>query len=384
MRAIGVVLCTSFVLVTGCWSIEDATTGQPGRFYVVPSPLPPGRPGEPIRTTPVPSPSGSQAWVVLYHSRSIDDRDIAVSGILVVPVAIPPPGGFPVLSWAHGTTGLADRCAPSRSAFSGSLLDDPIVGAFVQRGFAVVGTDYEGLGVPGPHPYLVGESEGRSVLDAIRAARNVPEVTVSNRAALLGYSQGGHAVLWAAQLAETYAPDLDVTAVAAAAPVGDLVRIAKHWATFDEEEPYLLSALDAWSVAYGRSPDPILTARGVEARTQIRRRCTGQLDWDAFGSGLVRGSSPAWRPWMDLARSNTPGSGSADAPVLILHGDADDLVPIESSESIARTLCAHGLQAELRVYDGVGHDVLGPGFSAAVTWTIDTSRGVSREGSCRG
>jgi acetyl esterase/lipase len=382
MRAIGVFLGGFLVFATGCSPIENATSDLGGRFYDVPSPLPPGMPGELIRTTPVPSARGSRAWVMLYHSRSIDGRDIAVSGTVVVPDGSPPPDGYPVLSWAHGTTGLADECAPSRTAFSGSLVDDSIVGAFVPRGFAVVATDYEGLGVPGPHPYLVGESEGHSVLDAARAARAVPAVTVSNRVALFGYSQGGHAALWAAQLAETYAPDLDVTAVDAAAPVGDLVRIAKHWGTFDQEEPYLLSALDAWSTAYGLPLQPILTPRGKEARTQIRRRCTAQIDWDAFGSGLVRGRSPAWRGWMDLARSNTPGAGPFDAPVLIQHGDRDDLIPVESSERLFRTLCVQGSQADLRVYAGADHETLDPGFGDAASWIIDTVRGVPRIGSC--
>ncbi len=128
---------------------------------------------------------------------------------------------------------------------------------------------------------------------------------------------------------------LFVTAVDGAAPAGDLIRLAKHWATFDHEEPYLLFALDGWSTAYG----PILSRRGMEARTQIRRRCTGQLAWGTFGSDLIRGRSLAWHPWMDIARSNTPGAAPIDAPVLIQHGDRDELIPIESSQTRLRTLC---------------------------------------------
>jgi acetyl esterase/lipase len=383
MRAIGVFLLAVLVLPVACSSIgHDAHLER--SFYAVPVRLPPGRPGELIRMTPVPSPRGSQAWVILYHSRSADGRDIAVSGTLVAPDAPPPAAGYPVVSWAHGTTGLADGCAPSRSAFSGSLVDDGIAGTLMRLGFVVVATDYEGLGVRGPHPYLVGKSEGRSVLDAARAARTVPGLRVSNRIGLFGYSQGGHAVLWAAQLARTYAPELDVTGSVAAAPVGDLVKIAKHWASAEGQEPYLLSALDSWSTLYGLPLEPVLTPRGEEARNQVRHRCTGELDWEAFGSGLFRRRSPAWRSWLDLARANTPGLSPTQGPVLVQHGDDDDLIPIESSEAVVHALCAHGAQAELRVYWGADHDVLGPGLADAISWIVDSFRGTPRIGSCDG
>jgi acetyl esterase/lipase len=384
MRAIGVFLLVVLVLPVACPSIGHDAADLERSFYAVPVHLPPGRPGELIRMTPVPAPRGSQAWVILYHSTSTDGRDIAVSGTLVAPDAPPPAAGYPVVSWAHGTTGLADGCAPSRSAFTGSLVDDGIAGTLMRLGFVVVATDYEGLGVRGPHPYLVGESEGRSVLDAARAARTVPGLKVSNRIGLFGYSQGGHAVLWAAQLGKTYAPELDVTATVAAAPVGDLVKIAKHWASAEGQEPYLLSALDSWSTLYGLPLESVLTPRGQVARTQVRHRCTGQLDWEAFGSGLFRPRSPAWRSWLDLARANTPGLSPTQGPVLVQHGDADDLIPIESSEAVVHALCAHGAQAELWVYWGADHDVLSPGLADAISWIVDTFAGAPRIGSCDG
>jgi acetyl esterase/lipase len=382
MRANGVFLLG--VLAVACSSAGDVVPRLDKGFYAVSDPLPSGRPGELIRMTPVPSPRGAHAWAILYHSTSADDRDIAVSGVLVAPDAPPPVDGYPIVSWAHGTTGLADQCAPSRSAFSGSLVEDAISAAFVPQGFVVVATDYEGLCVPGPHPYLLGESAGRSVLDAARAARAVSGLTVSNRVGLFGYSQGGHAALWAAQLARSYAPDLDIVGAVATAPVGDLVQIATQWATTAGEEPYLLSALNSWSIFYGLPLEPVLTPNGEEARTQVRRRCTGQLDWEAFGSGLFRRRSRAWRSWLALARANTPGSESVEAPVLVQHGDADILIPIQSSESVVRALCTHGTRAELRVYPGADHDLLGPGLADAISWIIDTFRGAPRLGSCSG
>jgi pimeloyl-ACP methyl ester carboxylesterase len=383
MRMIWVFPLATLVVIGGCSQPRDDEPSLGTSFYAAPNPLPAGSPGELIRLARVPSPRDFRAWVMLYHSRSAAGMDIVVSGFLAAPEEPAPAGGYPVVSWAHGTTGVADACAPSRAAMSGSLVGDEIVGTLVRHGYVVAATDYEGLGVAGPHPYLLGESEGRSVLDAARAARSIPGVEVSGRTAFFGYSQGGHAALWAAQLAGAYAPDLNVAAVAAVAPVGDLVGVANYWAVADSLQPYLLMALDSWSTFYGQALEPILTPNGVEARAQFGRRCTGQFDWQAFGSGLLERTSTTWAPWIALAGANTPGSAAMPAPVLVLHGDADSLVPIETAEAVVDALCAHAAEVEFRVYRGAGHEVLDPGLADATAWIGNILRGAPPINSCR-
>jgi pimeloyl-ACP methyl ester carboxylesterase len=93
------------------------------------------------------------------------------------------------------------------------------------RGYVVVATDYPGLGTPGIHPYLIGKSEGRAVLDSVRAARDLPDAAASNRFAVWGHSQGGHASLYTGELAASYAPDLKLVGVAAAAPATYLIEL---------------------------------------------------------------------------------------------------------------------------------------------------------------
>jgi acetyl esterase/lipase len=383
MRTIWVFSMATLVVAGGCSQPRDDQPGLGTSFYAAPNPLPAGSPGELIRLARVPTPDDFRAWVMLYHSRSAAGNDIVVSGFLAAPEEPAPAGGYPVVSWAHGTTGVADTCAPSRAAISGSLIDDEVVGTLVRRGYVVAATDYEGLGVAGPHPYLLGESEGRSVLDAARAARSIPEVQVSDRTAFFGYSQGGHAALWAAQLAGAYAPELKVAAVAAVAPVGDLVGVANYWAVADSLQPYLLLALDSWSRFYALALEPILTSKGVQARAQFRQRCTGLFDWKAFGSGLLERTLTTWGPWIALAEENTPGSAAVPAPVLVLHGDADSLVPIDTAESVVDSLCAHAVHVDLRVYRGAGHEVLGPGLADATAWIGDMLRGAPPMDSCR-
>jgi pimeloyl-ACP methyl ester carboxylesterase len=349
--------------------VEDRASRVDLSFYLVPTPLPLGKPGALIRRVRVPAPHDSTAWAILYHSRSAAGRDIAVSGFLVAPNGPPPLGGYPVVSLAHGTTGLADTCAPSRAAFTGSLVADPIITRLVGEGFAVAATDYEGLGVPGPHPYLVGESEGRSVLDAARAAMAFPGVRISNRVLLFGYSQGGQAVLWAAQVAKTYASEVHVIGAVAVAPVGELVEVAAAWAGSEDGAPFLLAALDSWSGYYGVSLDTVLGSRGERARVLIRERCFDRLSPDQVGESLFRGNPMASGTWSRLARENTPTGAPHSIPILIQQGDADELIPPATNVALVNGLCLSGAAAELRVYPGARHSsVLGRGLTNAIAW----------------
>ncbi len=101
-----------------------------------------------------------------------------------------------MIAWAHPTSGVVESCAPSLMPdLSGTIWG---LADMMARGYVVVATDYPGLGTPGIHPYLIGVSEGRAVLDSVRAARELPDVGASDRFAVWGHSQGGHASLYPA------------------------------------------------------------------------------------------------------------------------------------------------------------------------------------------
>ena len=151
-----------------------------------------------------------------------------MSGTVSVPKGRPPRGGWPVISWAHGTTGIADRCAPSLdSPFDPAhgliAYAYPLLERWLKAGYAVVRTDYEGLGTPGAHPYLIGRSEAYSVLDAVRAARKL-DTRLGRRVVIAGHSQGGQSALWAASLAGRWTPELKVRGTVALAPVSHLAE----------------------------------------------------------------------------------------------------------------------------------------------------------------
>ena len=168
--SLGLSACSSPTVAPGPETVraDVAATGIPA-FYAPPQPLPAGAPGSLIRTekvTGVPGvPAGATVWRILFHSRSIYDHDIAESGYVVVPSGKAPAGGRPILSWAHGTTGFAGICAPSLFTSQGGVGPYLVPGLadYLRAGFVVAATDYEGLGTPGIHPYLLGESEGRGV-----------------------------------------------------------------------------------------------------------------------------------------------------------------------------------------------------------------------------
>ena len=151
--------------------------------------------------------AGKRSRLLLYRSTRVDGKPNAVSGSLALPKGKPPKGGWPVITYAHGTTGSADACAPTRGYDAGMLVSYayPLLRRWLKAGYAVVRTDYEGLGTPGVHSYLVGATEGRSVLDAVRAARTL-EPRLSKRFVIAGHSQGGHAALFAASLAPELGP----------------------------------------------------------------------------------------------------------------------------------------------------------------------------------
>ncbi len=188
--------------------------GGVSAFYVWQDALP-ATPGSMLREEPLSPPHNQPAAAenlrILYTSTAgvgARDRGVAVSGALYLPNGAMPKGGWPIVAWAHGTTGIADVCAPSWRGQS--RRDQVYLDAWLSHGFAVVATDYEGLGTPGIHPYLLWRSEGYAVLDAVRAALQRHPQQLRNQVVVVGQSQGSGAALGATFLSPIYAPQLRV------------------------------------------------------------------------------------------------------------------------------------------------------------------------------
>ena len=320
---------------------------------------------------------GARVHRVLYRSRSIAGDPIAVSGLVVVPST---PGPHPVLTFGHVTAGIADRCAPSNE------LVPPQVAAFVERGWVVTATDYEGLGTPGRHPYLVGVSEGRGVLDIVRAAAELPGVELDRRTLIWGHSQGGHAALFAGQLAPSWTPELDVVGTVAGAPPAELGELLEHLKE-GRHRGYL--ALAAAGLAAGHPEadlDDVLTE-------DARRRLDDIVDVDCIGAfedtfadvpaDRLLTSDPAEVPgWRDALRANDPGRQVLGSPLLLIHGELDELIPPRLSATLFERLCRLGQVVERRTYEGDHAGVLVPSFPDMLEWMDDRMAGRPATSGC--
>jgi pimeloyl-ACP methyl ester carboxylesterase len=335
--------------------------------------LPAGHPGEVIKTEPVDNAKLRGALTrVMYHSRSLQDRDIAVTGLIAVPRAPPPAGGYPVISWAHGTTGLADKCAPSLSPDDYADLANNLLDA----GYVVVGTDYEGLGTPGRHPYIVGESEARGTLDMVRAARNLPEAHASDRYLVWGHSQGGHAAMYALHIADAWAPELHLVGVVAGAPPSQLSLLyaALQSSPFKH---YLLMVGAGFNAAYGDEAAPldaVLTQAGIDALPAVDEACAGDVATATASlstSSVTKGEPTTIPEWAKLLKDNDPGQFTAPAnePLLIIQGGSDELLPALLSQVLFDQLCKLGQVVQRWVYPGQSHaGVVAPSFGDMLTW----------------
>ncbi len=365
---------------------------QPDEFYSAPSDVP-DTPGQLLRSEPFSRAvsAGAQAWRILYTTTR-DEGEPAVASALVVAPAEPPAGPLPVIAWAHGTTGVAEGCAPS-------LLEDPFAAGatpaldeVVERGWVMVATDYVGLGTDGPHPYLIGQGEGRSVLDAVRAARQLDELTLEDKTVVWGHSQGGNAALWAGQLAPSYAPDADVIAVAALAPASDLRGLVSNLDVVPGGSifgSYVISAYDE------RYDDVDLDSYvRPEARIQVREmagRCLAEPE--VFVSIItsmlfdksVWSRDPASGAAGERLAENTP-TGAIDVPLLIGQGEADALVLPSTQAAYVEGRCEAGGQVDYRTYPGFDHvGVVGddsPLVTELLQWTQDRLDGKPATPTC--
>jgi alpha-beta hydrolase superfamily lysophospholipase len=370
-----------------------APAAPPGRppdgFYQLPDPPPAGQPGALIRSLPIagsPQVPGSRAWAILYHSRGLDGHDVAVSGTVVAPPGPAPAGGRPVLAWGHGSTGLADQCAPSHHGVIGVFgpagsrwLDE-----LLERGLVVAATDYQGLGTPGLARFSIGLAAGHAVLDAARAARQLPGAAASGRVVLVGHSEGGHAVLWAAELAASYAPELQLVGVAAIAPAADLpelVRLAGERPATVTSGAMLLVA--AWSDAY-RAPLDVLLPAGRKAVRQVRGSCLEELAAGPQVAAVRPTDLLKVPPWPALLARNTPGHAATQAPVLLAQGDADERVAPASNHSMAARLCRAGDRVELRTYANADHlGIVDAAGGEVLAWIGDRLAGRPARSTCQ-
>ncbi|MGW6730500.1 lipase family protein [Nocardia sp. NPDC055029] len=370
---------------------EVAGAPQSG-FYAPPAESIPGQHGSVIRSQPL---TGSQAVqgarnsLVLYRSVDAQGKPVAVSGTLAVPEGTPPAGGWPLLSWAPGTNGVADACAPSRAEGSSPGKDDQA--RWVAKGYAVARTDYQGLGTPGNHGYLIGETEQRAVSDFATAAREVDK-SVGSRWVAMGHSQGGHAALFAAGAAAAWAPGAELLGAVALAPashLGEQVRMAK-WTVSNplgklgtgDVSLYVPLLVRGAQTVTDVDPARFLTERAVSMLSIADSECTAALrdrgKWGGLSAKDVFTKDGDLSGLLRVLDDNDPSGLRFTAPVLVLQGRSDMTVPLKSTDAMVAEQQLHGQSVDYRKYDDVDHSgIVAASFADALGW-VDTRFGITR------
>lgn len=328
-------------------------------FFEPPDPIPAGEHGTLLRFQAVAG-RATHVYRIMYLSTTVTGEPTVVTGLVSVPdTASPPFGGHPLLLYGHGTIGLADQCAPSRSftngPTSGLTPSDEFRSIHWKEPWAVVATDYEGLGGPGGHPYLVGVSGGRSMLDAALAAHQLPSLYASPATAIVGWSQGGHAALWASQLAAEWAPGLDIVGALIAAPAVEPGWFTHRGATDAAFGPQAVAILAGLAAAYPEveaALPSVLTQAGLDLVAMMNEQCfndgvPGYSAGVAVTGGLFRTDPTAVEPFASLLTASNAGSSAAPAPILLFHYAEDANVPFEQSDLAMQRLCAAGHLVEL-------------------------------------
>jgi pimeloyl-ACP methyl ester carboxylesterase len=351
-----------------------------------------GPAGTIIRQEPMlQAPAYISAVRVLYRSRGLHGEPIAVSGVIIAPRGAPPPGGRPVVAWAHPTTGVVTRCAPSAAFFVFQQIQG--LREMAAQGFVVAATDYPGLGAPGVHPYLVGESEARAVLDIVRAAQVIPAMGASNKFAVWGHSQGGQAALYTGLIARSYAPDLTLVGVAAAAPATELATLMGDDLGSIGGNNLTAMTLWSWDRVFDAPMRRVVRPQAIPVVNRLAKACLesiydlvvrrriGRPLQNAF---LSVKNSLTLEPWQSLAAANTPGTLPQDIPLFIAQGSADMLVRPEVTRDYVARACRTGEKVRFLVVPGVGHGfIASDAAKAAVQWIAERFAGSVAPDDCQ-
>jgi hypothetical protein len=351
--------------------VADPSVGNGGvsSFYVWETAIP-GTPGKLLRQEGL-APNlmlanASKGVRILYTSTNgLDDKTpVAVSGAAYFPKGSAPRGGWPVIAWAHGTTGIADVCAPSWNPRSDR--DSAYLNSWLEQGYAIVATDYQGLGTPGGHPWNMVKPEAYSVLDSIRAAvKAFPEL--SNSVVIVGQSQGAHAAVSASLLSSQYAADVHLRGTVATGVPGVPPYAAKTQAPHIPVPPRVGGDFPTYNILYlladkivdpSMNPDDYLSDAAKPAYRSATTACLTGVRQAAQQANLTVENE--FKKSFDFAVSKAAPfrqypNPKFRFPVFVGSGLADVTVSPESQYNFVMSACYAGSTVEAHYYPGKDH-----------------------------
>jgi pimeloyl-ACP methyl ester carboxylesterase len=351
------------------------------KFYDTPNPLPAGKPGELIRSEPFDGydlPDEISAVRILYHSRSPSGEDVAVSGVVLVPGGTPPAGGWPVIAWAHDFVGSARQCAPSLRR---NLSQGPLLSMYVGVGYAVVASDYAGLGTSFPNAALDMRSNALDVIYSLAAARAaLPQLGAKWVAA--GYSQGGLAAVGVAE-AGSEIGNPDYLGAIAISGVAEAQEIFERLAQGPSHRMLVFLAQGIRTVFPEFRVEDMLTNKAIPLYQHIAHACEASLGPEVAANEMLK---PGWEnnPYVKkfFAR-NTPGWKPVHDPLLLISGEADPEAPSDLAGAVVARLCKQKDRVLFIKYPGLkASAVIGESVSEQISWIRARFAGLPAPSNC--
>ena len=343
-------------------------------FYTPPKSLLKGAPGSVIWTRAIKYSaagrvalrSASKTVLVLYRSRDLNGDPVAVSGTVDIPKGKAPAGGWPIISWYHGTVGVADVCAPSRTV-SGGPADGyinyatPTYDAWLKKGYAVLRSDFIGLGTSGPHRYLIGHSAARGGLDIIPAARRLFP-TLGKNVVFGGHSQGGQAALFAAADAKKLAPGLKLKGVFVYAPANHILEqrllIANLGDPFKALSGLVVMIFNSAAREAGVDPKTLVQPEIAAKLGELEKVCAAELgSADLFGKYAPNQILKAGveTPTIDAVIKKMNPDLKIAVPILILQGVDDATVYEFYTKALKDELVVLRDRVTYSTFEGLAH-----------------------------
>lgn len=376
----------SVLLIVGLIAKLQITWRQTelGPFYVTANLAPKGQPGEVVRQEPLDEKVvGGHGTRILYRTQRADGSDTFSSAVVYTPDQ--PASGKPVVAWAHGTLGMGDHCAPSRTATPASTV--PGLAAMMAKGWTVTATDYAGFGTPGIQGYLVGEDESHDVLNSVRAARNL--TGAGPAVAIWGHSQGGNSALFSASDVAMYAPELQLVGTVASAPAAELVPLMTQQAgtVADWVIGPLVSV--SWPAANPTlNVNDILTKVGLKTYHQMANQCILPATLEAFirlklGQTYFATNLVDVATWKSMAEDQSAPFLNPGQPLMVVESKADQVVLPNTTALYIQQACKVGSNISMFWLDNVAHqNIPKQSSSQAINWMAARFNGTPVSSSC--
>ena len=351
------------------------------KFYDTPNPLPAGKPGELVRSElsdEYDLPYEISAARILYHSRSPSGEDVAVSGVVLVPDGTPPAGGWPVIAWAHDFVGSARQCAPSLRR---NLNQGPLLSMYVGVGYAVVASDYAGLGTSFPNAAMDMRSNALDVIYSIPAARAaLPQLGTKWVAA--GYSQGGLAAVGVAE-AESEIGESNYLGAIAISGVGEAQEIFEHLAQGPSHRMLVFLAQGIKTVFPEFRVEGMVTDKAIPLYQQIAHACEARLGPELAANEMLK---PGWENNQyvkEFFARNTPGRKPVHGPLLLISGEADPEVPSALTDTVVGRLCKQKDRVLFIEYPGLNTSaIMRESVSEQISWIQARFAGLPAPSNC--